>query len=460
MLRKLLLGALAAATAACATAPRDSADRATAFVGVNVVPMTDATTVLRGRTVIVRDGRIAAIGPAGSVRVPAGATRIDGEGAYLMPGLADMHVHLEHIEDPDILALFLAHGVTTVRSMDGRPFILDWRRRVAAGEIAGPEIVTAGPIIDGSPPLRADNLAVADAPAATAAVAAQADAGYDFVKVYTNLSPEAHRAVVAAARERRLQVAGHVPRNLDLAEAIATHASIEHLADYGEAIDVPAAGQPRRWRWSDRFLAIPVDPERMAALAAALARSSVWTVPTLIQSDRELARPEDLAAWRALPEMALIPDEGRGQWLREAERFSARLDVEDWALLARGRENRLRLVGALHAAGARLLLGTDTPNPFVVPGASVHDELQNFVLAGLSPGEALLAGTRDAARFLGQAEEWGTVERGRQADLILLAANPLTEIANTRRRIGVMRRGRWYPEAELRTMAQRPAASE
>lgn len=146
--------------------------------------MTEGSNILPNHTVIVRDGRIAALGPRSLTRVPAGARVIDGRGRYLLPGVADMHVHLEYIENPDVLKLFVANGITTVRSMDGRPYILDWRDRVRSGSLVGPRIVTAGPIIDGSPPARTDNLAVANEAAARAAVADQAGRGYDFIKLY------------------------------------------------------------------------------------------------------------------------------------------------------------------------------------------------------------------------------------------------------------------------------------
>ena len=201
-----------------------------AFVGIDVVTMVPGQSVLRDQTVVIRQGRIAALGPRAGTPVDEPVRTVDGRGLYLMPGLADLHVHLEHFDDPSVLDLFLAHGVTTVRNMDGRPRILEWRRQVEAGEVLGPRIITAGPILDGDPPLRPDNTAVADPPAARAAVAEQAAAGYDFIKVYTNLSAEAYRAVFAAAAEHGLPVAGHVPRFLDPGDARkAGQASIEHL---------------------------------------------------------------------------------------------------------------------------------------------------------------------------------------------------------------------------------------
>jgi imidazolonepropionase-like amidohydrolase len=408
--------------------------------------MTDARTILTNQTVVVEDGRITRLGPANTVKVPAGAQRIDGSGRYLMPGLADMHVHLEYIEDPRILKLFVAHGVTTVRSMDGRPFILDWRRRIAAGGLVGPTIVTAGTIIDGKPPLREDNLAVATVAEAVAAVNQQAQAGYDFIKVYTNLSAEAYRGVLTTAAARRLTVTGHIPKFIEVGEAAAAQRSIEHLADYGEALDARPAAEARRWHWSKRYLAIPIDASKIAALAKVLVGAGTWTVPTLVQADRELATDAQQKEWLGRPEMALVPESGRSQWRAQVSRSSARLDAADWEIVKRGHANRLALTAALRRAGARLLVGTDTPNPFVVPGASVADELRNFVAAGFSHGEALLAATREPARFFRQEKAWGTVEKGKRADLLLLDANPLTDVSNVRRLRGVMLKGNWIPQ--------------
>jgi imidazolonepropionase-like amidohydrolase len=292
----------------------------------------------------------------------------------------------------------------------------------------------------------------ADPAAATAAVTAQADAGYDFVKVYTNLSPEAYRAAAAAARARRLPFTGHVPRRVELAEAAAAQASIEHLADYGEAIDArPQAARPR-WHWSHLWLGMPADEARMRALAEALAQSGVRAVPTLAESERSLGTPEQIASWSALADMASMHAEGMALWRERVTRASARLEADDWALVERGRRNRYALVAALRAARVPILAGTDTPNAFLVPGASLHDELALLVAAGLSPGEALLAATREPARFLARAGATGTIAPGSRADLLLLSADPLADIGNTRRIAGVMAGGRWYGSAPVEAM--------
>ena len=436
-------GALAILVAVSAIALTGQAPApALAITHVNVIPMTRDELLVADQTVVVTGDRITAMGLAGSTAIPKGAQVVDGRGKYLIPGLADMHVHLEYFDDPAMLGLFVDNGVTTVRNMDGRPYILDWKKRIAAGTLAGPRIYTAGPLLDGSPPVRPDNTVVATEQAARDAVVAQAAEGYDFIKVYSGLSIPAYRAILAAAKEKRLPVAGHIPR------AVATdfvlrsgQVSVEHLGDFASAIEANDSPFKGVGHWSKRYLAMPLDPAKLRGIAQRLVKSGVRSVPTLIQPERETLRPEAITERLASDEVQRIPADGRKQWEGMARRVAARMDEEDWKLVAAGRANRLLVVGAFRAARVSLLAGSDTPNPFVVPGFSLHDELGLLVAAGLSPAEALAAATREAARFL-KASEWGTIERGKIADLLLLHANPLERIANTRRLAAIVVRGR------------------
>jgi imidazolonepropionase-like amidohydrolase len=424
------------------------------FAGVNLLPMTAGEPVLRGRSVLVEKGRIAAVGPSGSLRVPRNAVRIDGRGKYLMPGLADMHVHLEHFDSPDYLKLFLVHGVTFVRSMDGRPNILDWKRQAAAGTLASPDIHSAGPVLDGSPPRRDDNLALATPEEARRAVEAQAAAGYDFVKVYNNLAPEVFQAIAQSAAARGLPMVGHIPQAVPLDAFLASGAvSIEHLSDFADSIAAPTAAGAAPPDSLRRRLGFAADPARMEALAARLAATPVWVVPTIVTDDRLVAPAADVERWMKDPEAASV-DRGilNYYWRGTLERAAARLAESDWRWVEQGRANRLALLRAFHRAGVRLMVGSDTPNPFVFPGASLHDELANYVAAGLTPAQALVLATREPARFLGQSREWGTIEPGKRANLLLLDSNPLADIGATRRIAGVVLGGRWLPAAELERM--------
>lgn len=443
----------------CAPAPRATLDPAPsdiAFVGVNVVPMTESDSILADRTVLVRDGLIASIGHAAFVDVPAGTLRIDARGQYLMPGLIDAHVHLEYFDDPSILWLFLANGVTSVRNMDGRPYLLDWKLRIVSGEITGPTIYTAGPILDGDPPARDDNTVVRNAAEARAAVAAQDSAGYDFVKVYTNVSPDVYRAIVDAARERDRHVAGHVPRRMSLYDVLRSgQHSLEHLSDFDEVVEADSSWVRGRFHWSKLYLAMAADSAKMQRAARQVVAAGIWVVPTVIQADRAVGTADSVRAWLSEPSTAYIPPAGRALWEGQLTRIASRLDSADWNVVERGRANRRAMLAALHLAGAKLALGTDTPNPFVFPGFSVHQELEIFVASGFSPREALAAATREASQLVDASRSTGTVEIGKRADLLLLARNPLVNVDNVRRPIGVMLRGTWIAASDLNLMLRR-----
>lgn len=419
-----------------------------AFVGVDVIPMTEDGLVLRDQTVIVENGRIASVGPRVEQTLPDGAREIDGEGRTLIPGLADMHVHLEYFEDPEVLRLFLANGVTLVRNMDGRPYLLEWRDSVAGGDLLGPTIVTAGPILDGDPPLRDDNLAVGSAAEADSVVAAQAAAGYDFVKLYTNLSREAYDAALAAAARHGLPAVGHAPADVPFDAVLAgTQRSLEHLDGYDALIETDDSPFRDGWHWTKLYLAMPADSGRIESAAERTAEANLWNVPTLAQKDA-IASHDEMMARLDDPTFARVPADVREYWESFTHETGGQLGPDDLELLAEGRRNRGALVRALHRHDARILAGTDTPNPFLVPGFSLHAELESLVAAGLEPAAALAAATREPARFLEMSDEVGTIEPGKRADLVLLEANPLDDIRNTRSIAGVMLRGRWFPDPE------------
>jgi imidazolonepropionase-like amidohydrolase len=446
----LCLLAVACRTPRHATAPSDLL----AIQNVTLLSMREGDAPTQAaQTVLLRDGMIEKVGDTAAVTVPPGTRRIDGTGKFLMPGLADMHVHLEYFDHPSVLQLFVANGVTLVRNMDGRAHVLDWRSQVARGELPGPTIVTAGPLLDGDPPLLPDNFVVLDSAAARAAVAAQHAAGYDFIKVYSNLSRAAYRAVLQEARTHGMPVAGHLPRGVSATEAIAAgQQAIEHLGDYDDMLESSDSPMRGRYQWYKRLLGMPIDSARADSLGRALAAAAVWTVPTLVQPEYEIATNADAERWLARPAVRHIPEAGRRLWFERVTASAARLDDEDWARITLGHRNRLATVAALHRAGAPLLVGTDTPNPFLVPGVSLHEELALFVEAGLAPIDVLRIATRHAARFLGLSSRVGTIEAGKRADLLLLDADPLADITNTTRIAGVFVEGKWYSATDLSRM--------
>jgi imidazolonepropionase-like amidohydrolase len=377
-----------------------------------------------------------------------------------MPGLADMHVHLEYFDRDTQLLLFLANGVTTVRNMDGRPNILSWQRRIADGALVGPTIFTAGAILEGKPPLRDDNRVVETPAQAEAAVEEQKRAGYDFVKVYHTLSRETYEAIVAAARKHGLSVVGHVPRSVGLRGALAARQkSIEHLDGYVDEIEADDSPLRNQRSWLKRFFAVKVDEDKVRSIVAATHLADVWSVPTLVERQKSALSSETVQTLVGRPEMRFLPPSTAELWSQGNERITRRMSPEDFERLAEGERVRKRLVKLLQEGGARLLVGTDTPNQFVIPGFSVHEELENFVDAGLTPYQALKAATRDAAEFMGALSGVGTVSAGKRADLILIEGNPLESITNTKRRVGVMARGRWYLADDLQKQLDALAAS-
>jgi len=429
--------------------------RPTAFVDVNVVPM-NRETILSGQTVVVERGRIAEVGRTQEVDVPAGASIIDGYGRYLMPGLVDMHTHTWHEAD---FLLFLANGVTTIRNMWGSGRQLAWRKRIAEGALLGPTIYTAGPLIDGEPPIWNTSKIISDPERAEEEIAREGRLGYDFVKVYNRLTPPVYEAITAAARKHGIRVTGHVPDAVGLERALSAGQTIEHLTGYMDAVQAdgsPAKGATTRQL---RYKGVEfIDEGKIPAMVDATVAAGVWNCVTLVVN-RKFVPPEEAQKLLQGPSMRFAPPGMLASWDPTRDFRMKELTGEDFSRIRKGDAFRSKLVGLLHRAGAHILLGTDTPNPFVVPGFSIHEELQNLVDAGLNSYEAIRAGTIDAADFLNAPGEFGVVEVGKRADLILLEANPLESVRNVSRRAGVMVRGRWLDEAQLRRMLEELVAS-
>jgi len=423
----------------------------TSFVHVTIVPM-DREVLLEDQTVVIANGRIREIGQSERIKTPDKSVVIDGHGKYLMPGLADMHTHTW---DENDFTLLIANGVTTIRNMFGDPMQLEWRRRIEAGDLVGPTIYTAGPIIDGNPPIWPGSAVVETAERAREVVAEQHKAGYDFLKVYSGLSKEAYDAVLEAAKKIRMPVVGHTPIPVGLAHVLHSGIrSIEHLTGYETALVKEQADTPDQSRWTR------VDETRFAAIAGETAKAGVWNCPTftVYQNRATPGEPEFVQKMLDRPEMRYVSPETVQSW-RPENNFIKSFSPARIVSQRQSDPTRKKFVKALYDAGARLLLGTDYPNPFVVPGFSIQAELRNFVEAGLSPYEAIRAGTSGAAEFLGAGKEFGTVAVGRRADLILVEGNPLKDVANVSRRAGVMIRGKWLPQADLTAMLEKLAAA-
>jgi hypothetical protein len=450
---------LSACFALVALWPRGDTPPALAIERVALVSM-ESELVLREQTVLVRAGRIAALGPSAEIELPPDVQRIDGSGRWLMPGLADMHVHAW---DENDLLLYVANGVTTVRNMSGAPLQLGWRARIEAGELRGPRIHSAGPIIDGEPPVwPGSRVLLAGEGRAERLVREQREAGYDFLKPYARLEPAAYAELAQAARAQNVPLMGHVPDALPLSEVLAAgQRTIEHLGGFARAAQ-PADSPYEKIDFTNEAEAWTlVSDARLAELAQAVRAAGTWNCPTLIVLHK-WTQGEEAEILLARPEMRFVSPFTRSGWSpRSPFNYLRRMPREAIAAARASVAHRQRAVRALRDAGAGLLLGTDTGNPYVVAGFALHEELGLLVAAGLTPYEALRAGTAEAARCLGGEADWGTLGVGKRADMLLLEANPLLDVRHAARRVGLVLAGRWLPEDELqRELEQRASGFE
>jgi imidazolonepropionase-like amidohydrolase len=441
-----------------AKAPVAAADAAIAIVGVSVIPM-DRERIVANQTVIVRGGRIAEFGDTMKTKVPKDALVIDGRGQFLMPGLADMHAHLAlgtgALDDPagQQLQLFLMNGVTTVRNMIGKPEHIVLRDMINKGDVIGPRIFTAGPpmIVNliGSPE------------AAVKSVTQQKAAGYDLIKVHEGISPETYVAIVETANKLSIPFAGHVTATVGLERALtARQSSIEHLDGYIQFIiadnsPVKATGsQVQLGEVLDH-----VDEKKVPAVIQATRAAGVWNTPTLALF-QIIVSGEKADEMLKLPEMRFVPQKVREAFAKQKRGTEdiPIIDGEKYTNL------RFRLVNEMQKAGAKLLIGSDPGQMFLVAGFGTHKELRSFVEAGLTPFQALEAATRNPAEYLSTfmkiPNDFGIIRPGNRADLLLLDANPLIDVANTEQIAGVFARGQYFSKEQIQKTLERIAAKQ
>ncbi len=457
-MRQLMLVLISAVLAACgsASSPYDAADQF--IVDATVIDVADAV-VQPDMTVVIRDGRILAVEPASDTKLPAGANIVH-RGGFVMPGLWDMHVH--SLSDPDdavdrLLPLYIAHGITGIRDMGSLVDGIKATRDRLAGDasIPAPEIIAAGPLLDGVRlPWYGDlPLVLTDAAEVDAALTRLVDEGVDFFKVYDQLSSEVYAAILEFAASRNIPVAGHPPRAIGITEAAASgQSTIEHLSLFtlGDCVAEPdvwferalaaqfgESGYPGYYKLVLEFFAEADGPACAGAIQSLVDNQTYYT-PTLVMemNDRGRIDTTDLA-WlnpdsRSWCNTTLDGIEAADPELREAA-FSA------FATFT------LRL----HEAGVEFLAGSDNPNFCLVTGASLHWELERLVEAGLSPLAALETATVNPARALGREAEEGRIKPAYHANLVVLDANPLDDIRNTRTIVGVFRAGRWVDAAHI-----------
>ena len=422
--------------------------QATAITNVTVIDMTGAAPKA-GQTVVIRGNRIASVGVS---KAPDGARVIDGRGKYLIPGLWDMHVHLTIPGGETILSLYVVNGVTGVRDMnDSLPQVRAWQPRIANGSLIGPRIVASGPYLEGGP-VPIPYLLVKTPDQGRAAVDSLAKLGVDFVKVHNRLSRESYFAIAEAVKKHGMVFAGHVPDSVTVVEASAAgQRSLEHLFGFPSICtdSEKVALQPKHF--IQRFLGKCADGDPTADFKQ-VAANGAWAVPTLV-----VTYPVG-----QLPDTVLGSDSTnkyRSPALRRLEKMMMSMpsNVTPEAGVV-GRKifaKRVELVGAMHRAGIPLMTGTDAPGKNAFAGFSLHDELSFFVQGGLTPMDALRAATYEPARYFNALDSMGTVQAGKVADLVLLDANPLENIINTRRITAVIWNGRVMDPDERRRVLEK-----
>jgi tetratricopeptide (TPR) repeat protein len=469
-MRRLMSVTLLAGTIASAAVAQQNTPTTYIVRNVQVIAMT-GLGVSAPRDVVIRGRTIAQIVPAGA-GAESRATIIDGRGQYLIPGLIDSHVH---IKEQDPLFLFVAAGVTTAQNMSGRPFHLDMRAHVNAGTLLGPRIITTGPTTA--------EVGVATPEDVERLVVEQKALGYDAIKMYGgrggNMTTETYHALIVAAHREGLRVVGHAPRNLPFDVVLAEgQNSIDHMEEIvythrpfarliGRYVDLQFGRTSDAARDSLARVPVPdfakeLEPE-ITELARAVKQSGLAVTPNLVFfRNIQWMTTDSIHALLRGPELAYAAPQQRLNWAPMLNRYATtwrdrRPTVSRWLGAAYDLERATTL--AFSKAGVPLMTGTDAEFLGAQPGFGLHTELEIFVDLGMKPIDALRAATVTAASVLRIADSVGTIAPGKVADLVLLAANPLADIRNTRRISGVFRAGRWLPQTEIAAMLDSLARS-
>lgn len=421
------------------------------FSNVNIIPM-DKNEVLANRDVVVKNGVIVSIGPTSKLKYSKDAMVIDAKGKYLLPGLAEMHAHVPPVDDlepmKDVLTLFALNGVTTIRGMLGHPRHIELRSKIQSGEIMGPRFITSGPSFNGN--------SVKTPEAAAAMVKDQKKSGYDFLKLHPGLTKENFAAIAATAKEINIPFAGHVSFDVGVWRAIdAGYATIDHLDGFVESL-VPGIENMKEQDTGlfGLFIADKADESGIQKLTDSLRQHNIWVVPTQALAERWFHPTRDPDALGSEPEMKYMDASTVNNWINTKKNLLNNPNYKP-STVSRLIELRKKLIYECNKNGVGLLLGSDAPQVFDVPGFSVHHELRYLVDAGLTPYEALKTGTVNVGKFLNR-EDLGIIKTGAVSDLLLVNGNPLEDINQTKNIEGVMLGNLWlskeYINAELKKL--------
>ena len=446
-MRTLVVVVVTVLTVGCGGEPPTMISGDFAFLNVNVLPMDGSgDRVLERQVVMIENGEVSLIGAVDEFSVAEDVTSIDGEDYFLIPGLTEMHGHLPdpRMSDQDIrnlLFLYVANGVTTVRGMQGNPSQFALRNAIERGRLLGPKLYLASVSMNG-------NSVTTPEEASQRAREYKVD-GYDLIKTHEGMSLDAFNALAETASEVDIPFGGHVSDYVGLRHALASgQMSIDHLDNYVEAL-APSddrADEDRGLRGVGALLE-SVDESRIPELVRATVESGAWVVPTMVLWETAFFNERGSAdVLSDRPEVRYMPPEVVDRW-REA--VDTRLASTDIGTNRRVASLRRNILAALHEGGANIALGTDSPQIFSVPGFAMYHEMALYAEVGMTPYEVLEIGTRRPAEYFDAADQFGTVAVGSRADLILLKANPADDIGSVRNRVGVMVNGRWIPADEI-----------
>lgn len=448
-------------------------ERPTAFIHANLIPMT-TETVLPDQTVVVEGKQIAAVGPSSQTEIPSNAIVINCQNAFLMPGLSDMHMHIRNDWNRKVwpvspLKLYLANGVTTIRCFGPRGetgrYALTWRKKIDAGRLVGPNILTCGPQLRGHFKKNPEEIVIQ-----------QKYQGFDFIKIYSFVTKEEYHAIMATAKKLDIYTAGHIPFQVGLegilADGMGEIAHVEELLYEFYNLDrsryFEREGEWMAWanhsgfyQFENYFNLDPKDRDQklddlVAPVVNKLTGKDVPVCTTLVVDDAIVQKLFEPDLFLKKPGTRFLPEWYMEQFLSGKEKHQ--LQFKGGEVFAKFKYALdKKLLTCLKKAGVQLLLSTDSGSGGmgVAPGFSIHDELSILVENGFTTYEALAAGTVVASKIVKRMngrDEFGTIAPGKRADLILLQQNPLEDVANTRKISGVMAAGRWYDQKDITEM--------
>ncbi len=387
---------------------QDQERKSVVIKNVNVLPM-DSERVLKNQNVVIENGKIVAIGSPDKIKTN-GAKIIDGTGKYLLPGLFDGHIHLRQADEKGLIQ-YLSAGITTAREMNGRPFLLEWRDKIKKGELLGPTLYVASPTIGNFSSPKEGYPTPKTPEDADMVVKKFGEQGYDWIKVYSFVPRDIYFALIRAARKYKIPIGGHPPIEINFQESLQMK-SIEHLLGYVDPIMTPEAKELDEKDLRGVFHAVEIQEDKLPELAKKTKAAGVWNCPTVLFFDHRVPTERARQAW-GKPELRKL-----------------------------GHQNRIKILRALYKAKANLLVCTDSDAGTDLFADSIYEEMGNMREAGLTPYEILKAATKNGAVFL-NSNEFGTIDVGKRADLLMVECNPLKNIKCVEKQTGVMVRGRW-----------------